>query len=391
MTHAASEIVVAVGGDRAAATALSIWAFSPEPIPVDAAEVTRGPLTVTVDEEGMTRVRDRFVAAAPVTGRLDRIERREGDSVRRGEPRATIAPAPLDPRTRREAAARLEAALDAERRTRATVAQARSALEQAERERARFEALHRQNVVAAEARERAALAEETRRLDLDAADFQAQAAAHEAEQARAALSASPSDGGWERMVVRAPVAGRVLRIYEPSERVVAAGAPVAEIGNRGHLEVVVDLLSTDAVNVAPGDTMQLLGWGGPDTLLAVLERVEPSAFNKVSALGVEEQRVNVIGRLEQAPAALGDRYRVDVRIVVWQAADPVRVPRGALFRAAGEWRVFALEEGRARERRVRIGRQAVDWAEVIEGLGPGERVVLRPDDRIGDGTRVRAR
>jgi HlyD family secretion protein len=335
-------------------------------------------------------VRDRYVVAAPVSGRLARIDRREGDPVRAGEPLLAIAPAPLDPRTRREAVARLEAALDTERTARAAEAQAGAALAQAEREQERFEALYRQNVVSAEARERAALAAETRRRELEAAGFSAQAAAHEVEQARAALSAS-GGGGAAQVIVRAPVAGCLLRVFEPSERVVVAGTPVAEIGNPTRLEVVVDLLSTDAVNVRAGDTMLVRGWGGPDTLLAVVERVEPSGFTKVSALGVEEQRVNVIGRLDRAPPGLGDGFRVDVAIVVWRTPAAVLAPRAALFRAGREWRVFVVERGRARERSVRVGRQALEQAELLDGLTPGTRVVLRPDDRIADGTGITPR
>ena len=370
--------------------ALGIWAAWPSRVTVDTAEVTVGPLVVTVDEEGTTRVQDRFVVTAPVTGRLSRIGNREGETVTRGQRLALLAPAPLDPRSRREATARYEAALDAERTARAAAAQARAALDQAARERARFESLFRQNVISAEARERAELEETTRRRGVEAADFQLQAATHQAEEARATLG-TVSGSAPARIAVTAPVGGRILRVYEPDERVVAAGAPLLEVGDPGGLEVVVDLLSTDAVAVSPGDTMQLTGWGGASPLTAVVNRIEPSGFTKVSALGVEEQRVNVIGTIQDPAPTLGDRYRVDARIVIWQSPRVIRVPRGALFRSAGAWQVFVVDGGRARMRTVAVGRQALDQAEVQSGLREGERVILRPDERIDDGTRVRPR
>lgn len=366
-----------------AGTALVLWALRSAPTMVDVGVVTRGPLIGTVDEEGVTRVRDRFVVAAPVSGRLRRITVQAGDSLAAGAAVASLEPSPLDPRTRSELAARLEAALDGERVARAASTQAREALDQAVREHARVEALFRQNVIAPELRERAALAETSRRRELEAADFRSQAAAHDTEQARAAATAI---GG--RVTVRSPVEGRVLRVVEPSERVVAAGTPLLEVGDPRHLEIVADVLSTDAVRIAPGDTMRVVGWGGPDSLVAILDRVEPSGFTKVSALGVEEQRVNVVGTLVAPPAALGDRYRADVQIALWRTAAAVRVPRSALFRAADTWRIFVVQAGRARERVVVIGRQASDLAEVVDGLAPGDQVILHPDERIVDGTRI---
>lgn len=372
-----------------AAALFLYWAFAPSSIVVDVGLVTRGPLVVTVDEEGVTRVRDRFVVTASISGRLSRIGPREGDSVRPGARIATLAPAPLDPRTRQEAGARYEAALDAERTARATLAQAKSALEQAERELTRLETLFRQRVIAVETKERAELTATGRRREYEAAEFQAQAAAHQAEEARATLGALGTSSS--RVPVVAPVGGRILRVLEPDERVLAAGTPILEVGDPRHLEVVVDLLSTDAVAVGSGDTVRLTGWGGQDTLLATVTRIEPSGFTKISALGVEEQRVNVIGEVQDPPPTLGDRYRVDASIVVWRRDGVTRVPRGALFRVGSEWRVFVAAGGRARERPVAIGRLGTELAEVSSGLAEGDRVVLRPDERISDGTRIRPR
>ena len=363
------------------------WALRPAPLTVDVAAVDRGPLTVAIAEEGTTRVIERFVVATPVTGRLRRIELAAGDSVEAGTVVARLEPAPLDPRTRQELAARLEAALDAARMARAIAIQAKEALDQATRERNRIETLFRQNVIASEVRERSVLTESSRRRELEAADFQAQAATHEAEQARAAVASMPNG----RAVVRSPIAGRVLRVLEPSERVVTAGTPLLEIGDPARLEVVADVLTTDAVRLTPGDTMAIVGWGGPDTLTAILDRVEPSGFTKVSALGVEEQRVNVVGRIQTPPAALGDRYRGEVRIAIWRTSNAVRVPRSALFRVGETWRVFVVGGGRARERVIRVGQQAEAVAEVLDGITTGDQVIVHPDERVSDGTRVTAR
>jgi HlyD family secretion protein len=375
---------IAGGG---AAVAAILWILRPTALVVDVDTVTRGGLTITIDEEGETRVRDRFVVAAPITGKLRRITVEAGDSVRPGTPVAMIDPSPLDPRTRRELTARLEAAMDSERMARTEVSQAREALEQAQREHARIESLFQRNVVAPELRERAALTETSRRRDLEAADFRAQAAAHDAEQARAALLSA--DRG--STTIRSPISGKVLRVVEPSERIVGAGTPILELGDPRRLEIVAEVLSTDAIRIAPGDTIRVIGWGGPDSLVALVRRIEPSGFTKISALGVEEHRVNVVGTIVGPPPALGDRYRADVKIVVWRGTDLLRIQRSALFRVGESWRAFTLTGGRARERTVSIGRQGLDIAEVLDGLSEGDSVILQPDERIGDGTRVTPR
>ncbi|MGE0554534.1 MAG: efflux RND transporter periplasmic adaptor subunit [Gemmatimonadales bacterium] len=374
----------------AATLAVVVWAVAPRRVAVDLATVSEGALIGIVTAEGLTEVRDRFVVAAPVTGRLRRIDRRPGDAVTRGETIAVIEPAPLDPRAREEARARLEAALDAERTARATLAKAISTREQVRRERERVAALEARGVVSTETLERADLALESAGHDADAARFQAMAASHEVEQARA-LAGRAGQAVVGAVAIRAPVAGRLLRLFETSERVVPAGTPVAELGDPEHLEVTADLLSTDAVRVTPGDTMWVTGWGEADTLCAVVRRVEPSGFTKVSALGVEEQRVNVIGDLIEPPAALGDRFRVDVSVEIWRIARTVRVPRSALYRSGNAWAVYLAAEGRATERTVSIGRQGLDDAEVLGGLEPGDRVVVRPDDRLSGGQRISAR
>ena len=354
----------------------------PEPVRVETAQATWRPLQVTVDEEGETRVRDRFVVAAPVAGRVSRISVREGDSVRAGSLLARMFPAPLDPRSRAEAAARLAAAQDAQRATAAAVAQARAAYDQAVRERARAGQLAGQNAIAPEERERIDLEVVVRARDVESSEFRAQAAAHDVEVARAALA-----GGTVPIAIAAPVTGRILRVPEPSERVVAAGTPLVELGDPDRLEIVADLLSSDAVQVSPEAPVLIEGWGG-QILHGRIRLVEPSAFTKVSALGVEEQRVNVVADLLERPAALGDRYRVEIRIVVWSADSVLAVPASALFRAGDEWRLFVVEGGRARSRAVTVGHRTSVDAEIISGVRAGDRVIRYPSDRVSDGVRV---
>jgi HlyD family secretion protein len=354
----------------------------PAPVRVETSRATRRPLQVTVDEEGETRVRDRFVVAAPVAGRVARITLREGDVVRPGTVVARIFPAPLDPRTRDQAAARLEAAEDAQRAAAAAVAQARATRDQTHREWERARGLAAQNAIAPEAHERIELEEVSRARDFESAEFRAQAAAHEVEVARAALA-----GGGEPIAIRSPVAGRILRVPEPSERVVTPGTPLAEVGDRSRLEIVADLLSADAVKVSAGAPMLIEGWGG-ETLRGRVRLVEPSAFTKISALGVEEQRVNVVGDLLDQPATLGDRYRVEIRIVTWSADSVLTVPTSALFRAGDGWHLFVVEGGRARARSVTVGHRTSVDAELTAGVSEGEEVIRYPNDRVSDGVRV---
>jgi len=354
------------------------------PVQVETARAARQPLQVTVDEEGETRIRDRFVVAAPVAGRVGRITLREGDSVRAGTILARVFPAPLDPRTRDQAAARLDAAEDVQRAAAVSVAQARAAHEQAHREWERAGQLAAQHAIAPEARERIDLEEVSRARDLESAEFRARAAAHDVEVARALLTA-----GGEPITIRAPVAGRILRVPEPSERVVAAGTPLVEVGDGSRLEIVAELLSADAVKVPRGAPMLIEGWGGA-TLRGRVRLVEPSAFTKISALGVEEQRVNVIGDMLDHPPALGDRYAVEIRIVIWSADSVLTVPASALFPYGDGWRLFVVERGRARSRAVTVGHRTSRDAEILGGVIEGEAVIRYPSDRVSDGVRVAA-
>lgn len=350
--------------------------------------IARGPLAVTIDEEGKTEVHDRFVVASPITGRLSRIGLVAGDSVQAGAPLAEVRAQPLDPRAREEAQARVEGAIDASRAAAAGVASARAALDQARRDLARNEHLAGGNAISAQVMEQSRLSVQSLEEQLNRAVADHERANHEVDAARSALTAA-GPGGGRPVLVRAPVSGRVLRVFQPSERVVLVGAPLLEIGNPRHLDVVVEMLSEDAVRVQPGDTMLVTGWGGDSTLVASVERVEPTGFTKVSALGIEEQRVRVVGLLPRPPAALGDGFRVETSTLLWHGDSVLQVPSTALFQHDGAWQVYRLERGRARLRPVRIGRRASSMTGIAEGLEVGDSVIRHPSDRVADGVRVR--
>jgi HlyD family secretion protein len=382
----------------AAAGALGglFWLLRPAPVRVELGTVERGPLEVTVDEEGRTRVRNRYVIAAPVSGGLERIALDEGDAVAAGEVVARVSPAPLDPRSTAQAEARLDAAIALRGEARARVGQARAALAQAQRDLQRARTLAAAGTVSDQELEQAELAHASRAEELHGAREAEDAASHEVHAAEAALLAAGGaredrPGAADAFVaVRSPAAGHVLRVFEESQRVVAVGTPLLEVGDPADLEIVVDVLSADAVRIRPGDAMRLVAWGGEGVLHARVRRVEPSGFTKLSALGVEEQRVNVIGDFVDPPGALGDGYRLEARIVVWRSDDVLRVPASALFRRGEAWHVFAVEAGRARLRALEIGQRGVEAAEVVRGIEPGVRVVLHPTDRVADGVRVAA-
>lgn len=374
------------GGAGVAAAAFLVYTFRPTAIAVEVAAVERGPLRVTIDEEGRTRVRDRYVVVAPAAGRVARIALEEGAPVTPGMVVARLSAAPLDPRSREQAVARLRGSEDAERAAVEAVSEARAALDQAARSRARAESLFARHLLSPEQREEAALAETTAVRRFQAADFTAQAAAHDVEQARAVVAG----GGGASLALVSPVRGRVLRIPERSERVVAAGTPLLELGDPTRLEIVVDLLSEDAVKVRPGDRMLVSDWGGERPLEAHVRRVEPSGFTKVSALGVEEQRVNVIADLDETPPQLGDGYRVETQVVLWEGP-ALKVPSSALFQDGDQWRVFLVRDGRARSGIVQVGHRNPFEVEVTGGLAAGDLVIRHPTDKLADGVRVAAR
>jgi len=374
----------------AAALGLAALALRPSPVEVEAGLVSRGRLEVAIEEDGETRVRERFVLAAPVAGRLLRVSAKAGDPVEAGRPLARLAPVPLDRRSRDEARSRL-LAVEAERSAaHARLGQARAALDEALSDRARAEGLAAQALLSPDDLDHARVEERKAVLEVEAAEHRLTAATHEVDTARAALVGAETSGeaAVEPVALASPVRGRVLRVLEEGERLIAAGAPVVEVGDPSDLEVVLDLLTDDASRVRPGMPVRVVA--GAVTATGRVRLIEPSAFTRVSALGVDEQRVNVVCDLDAAPASLGDRYRVEGAVVTWEGAAVLQVPASALFRSGAGWAVLAIEEGRARLRPVEPGRRGALAVEVREGLAEGATVVLYPSDRVSDGTRVSA-
>lgn len=360
------------------------------PLTVEAAVVGRGPLMVTVDAEGQTRVRDRYTVSAPVTGRLVRPAFRAGDHLEAGTIVAWLEPAPLDPRALEQARTRVDAAEDAERVATSAVISARAAMVAAERESQRADSLAAVGLISPAERERAEVTMVTRERELEAAQFHAQAAGHDVETARAGLIASSGGSRETRIAVRTPVRGQLLKLVEESERVIAAGAPIMEVGDPAKIEVISDLLSADAVKVSPGDTILIEAWGGGTELKGLLRTVEPSGFTKISALGVEEQRVNIVGDFITPPGRLGDRYRIEVRIITWQSPEVLKLPVSALVRQGDGWAVFTIQKGRAHLVPVQVGHRGASEIELLGGLSAGEKVIVHPSDQIAEGVRVGA-
>jgi HlyD family secretion protein len=372
--------------------AVVLW---PTAVQVDVAAVSAGPLVVTVDEEGVTRVRDRFIVSAPVSGRVLRIELEPGDCVTRGQVVARVraeAPPLLDARTRTEAEAVVESARATLGQARADEQRAKATLEQTRRDLARFGSLVDERVIARQEYEAQESTVQVARETANAAEFAVRAATSELRRAQARLAPTRPEAPGRVVSVTAPVDGVVLKRVRESETFVPTGDPLIEIGDPGQLEIVADLLSTDAVRVKVGARAFVEHWGGDTPLEARVRRIEPAGFMKISALGVEEQRVNVVlDFVEPSPPALGDGYRVELRVVIWDSSRVVKVPTSALFRHGERWAVYVMDAGRARRTVVALGRQTGQAAEVTAGLAEGTRVILHPGDTLVDGARVRER
>jgi HlyD family secretion protein len=372
--------------------AVVLW---PSAVDVDVARVERGPMLVTIDEEGETRVRERFVVSAPVMGRVERIELEPGDPVVRGKTivaRLMPAAAPLiDPRTQAERAAAVEAARAAVGQVQAERQRAVAMRTRAESTVRRLETLLKSGAISGDELEAALTTLKSADEALRAAQFSVARAEHELQLARARLTPSSAGGGIVTVV--APVDGVVLKRLRESASVVPVGEPLLEIGDPASLEIVSDLLSTDAVRVSRGDRVLIEQWGGSAPLEGRVRLVEPSGFMKVSALGVEEQRVNVVVDFadETEPARLGDGYRVEVRIVTWHEESALKAPVGSLFRRGDDWAVFLLESGRTRLQLVQLGQRNDREGQIVKGLSEGQTVVLHPPDTLTDGARVRVR
>ncbi|MCU7795655.1 MAG: HlyD family efflux transporter periplasmic adaptor subunit [Candidatus Thiodiazotropha sp. (ex Myrtea spinifera)] len=379
-----------------------VWAFIPKPVPVDLLTLTPGELVVTVDEEGETRVQDVFVLSAPISGRAMRIDADVGDEVVANETLVAeiepIDPTLLDPRSEAQARADIRAAEANRILAEATVKEAKVELEFALSELRRARSLRKEAVISARELESAERTQQTRQASLETAVATRQARQAELERARAELI-SPTESrkkseDCQCVPITSPVDGRILMILHKSEGVVSAGEPLVEIGDPRKLEIVADLLSTDAVKVEPGQSVIIENWGGEAALSGTVRRVEPYGFTKVSALGIEEQRVNVIIDFTTPKAQwtrIAHGYQVDVRIILWQGSDVLKLPLTALFRDGKNWAVFIEQQGIASQRRVEIGRRTGLEAEILHGLSAGERIVVHPSDKIAEGIAIESR
>ena len=381
-----------LGAVLLATTAAVLLALRPRPVPVDVAQTRRGPLVVAVEESGKTRVKDRYVVSAPTAGNLSRVPLEAGDLVEEGDALAEIAPvlAPLlDQRTHAEAEARLGAAVSALGQARAQTARAGVAQALAEQELGRIRRLG-----AAASRQQADQSEFEARMrgeEQASARFAEKVAAEEVRRARVTVGQGGTATRDRHVDVLAPVSGRVFRVFQKSAGVVAAGAPLLEVGDPAALEVEVDLLTTAAVQVKPGTEVTIHGWGGDAPLSGRVRLVEPSGFTKPSALGVDEQRVNVLVALTDPPArwaTLGDGYRVETRLVLWEGHDVVKAPLGAVFRHGDGWAVFRVDGDRAVLVPVEIGHRGDTEVEILSGLTPDVPVAVHPGDRVKAGARV---
>ena len=380
----------------AAIVALIVAGLWPAAVPVEVAAVRRGPLVVTVDEEGMTRVKNRYVITAPVAGQLRRIDWKAGAEVVAGKTVLAVIEAGgadfLDARLQAQAEARVKAAEAAREAALAQRSRAESAAALAMAEDSRARGLRASNVISAQEADLARTRRETAAAELRAAEFAAQVAGFELQQAQALLSRGLAGGSGEPLVITSAVSGRILRVMQESSRMVSAGFPLLEVGDPTDLEVRIEALSRDGVAIRSGARVMLEQWGGSEPLSARVRLVEPSAFTKISALGVEEQRVYVIADftdpVEKRPT-LGDSYRVEARVVTWENASALQAPAGALFRQGGEWRAFVVEGGRVSLRTVNPGRSNGVQTEIGGGLREGEQVVVYPGDKVRAGARVR--
>ena len=387
-----NKIVLAAAG--AGVVAMVAWALRPLPIAVETAQAMRGIYEQTVSDDGKTRARDRYTITAPLAGRVERIRLRAGDPVRRGDEVAVLtpaAPAFFDARTEKELRARLGAAEAQQQRATAEAKRVAALRDQARIDLERQKKLRDEGFVSPAALDQATLQLQTQERALEGARFAEEASRHELEQARAAVGFTRGTESGSAWSVRSPVSGSVLRVQQESEGAVAVGAPLLEIADPRSLEAVIDVLSQESVAIRPGMAARVELGRGVEPLAARVRLVEPAAFTKVSALGVEEQRVNVV--LDFADSldrvqTIGDGFRVDAHIVTHRLENALKVPVGALFRDGGGWAVFAVDANRAVKRAVKAPMRNGVEAVVAEGLEAGDVVIVYPSDKLADGSRV---
>jgi len=376
-----------------------VYGFRPQPQLVETASATRAPLQVAIEEEGKTRVIDRYVITAPVAGTTCRVDLNVGDSVDKNQMLVTIDPLPsqaLDPRSRAVAEARVAATEAALRAADQNVDSARADAELAVKELKRLQPLAEQGHVSMDRLDQAGAQKRGTAAALRSAEFAVDVAKHELEAARTALryTGNPSSNAEDRVQVLAPVDGRILKLQHECEGVVSRGEPLMEIGDTRSLEIETDVLSANAVQIKPGMAVLYERWGGEKPLTGQVRRVEPVGFTKISALGVEEQRVLIISDITSHPEewqTLGDGYRVESRFILWEDQDVLQIPASALFRSNGQWTLFVMQDGKARRRTVKVGRSNGLAAQILDGLTEGEAVITHPDDTIEDGVRVKRR
>ena len=372
-----------------------VFSWMPKPVPVDLGAAEVGRLQVTVNEDGRTRVKDRYVVSAPLLANLARIELDPGDPVTQQTVLARLVPLSpplLDTRSRAQAEAQVAAASASKRQAAAAIKRVSASLSFAQRELKRNRGLTRSGAVPVRVVEQAELQVRSLTEELQSARFGEKVAKHQLHVAQAALGRlgkhAVSD---EQLEITSPVDGRVLKVIQRSEGAVQPGTPLLEVGNPHALEIVVDVLTSDAVHVRPGTPVVIERWGGEQALKAHVRLVEPSAFSRVSALGVEEQRVNVVIDLDEPIErfrALGDGYRVEARIIIWQRDDVLQVPASAVFRHGEGWAVFKRDQGHAKLTPVKIGRRNAQQVQIVEGVSAQEQVIVHPSDRVLDGVEV---
>lgn len=391
---------IVVAAISAAVILVIVYGFMPRPVAVDIVKASRGLLRVTIEEEGKTRVKDRFVVSAPVAGFMQRVELEVGDPVRKGQTVVVLEPlrsSVLDPRSRAEAEAAVAAA---EASLKAAEEKARGAKADAEYAKANLERtrkLYQSGYVSKDAMEQSETEAKRTEANLLSAEAGVKVARFELEKARTALRYSAAEGSGDHsrtVAIRTPVEGRVLKVHRESEGAVNSGEALIDIGDPRKLEVKVEVLSADAVNIKPGTTVLFERWGSDAPLSGKVRVVEPAGFTKISSLGVEEQRVLVIADITSLPESwqrLGDGYRVEASFIIWEGKDVLQVPASALFRKGEGWAVFVVKNRRALQRQVAIGHRNGLVAEIVSGLAEGEEVIVHPDDTVKDGVRVRPR
>jgi HlyD family secretion protein len=375
--------------------AIIVAAWLPKPVPVELVRIVRGPLVVTVDEDGRARVKDRYVVSAPIAGNLSRIELHPGDTVKQGTTIANVVPLAsplLDSRSRTTTEARIAMAAAGQRQARTQIERVRSALDFAKADLERQRTLVQSGSISQVVFDKSELDVRTLSAELSSTEFGAKVAEYEVTMAQAAKGRLTGGARGEELLILSPVNGRVLRVLRDSEGAVQPGTPVIELGNPQSLEIVVDVLTSDATKIGPGALVRIERWGG-NTLQGVVRLVEPSAFTRVSSLGIDEQRVNVVIDLRSPPnewQTLGDGYRVEAHVVIWRAEQVLKIPSSAVFRRGEGWAAFAVRDGIVGLKLIELGHRNGLEVEVVKGLSEGDAVVTHPSDRVKDGVKIEA-